>query len=187
MKNEQSPSARLAEATGVNVAHCYQCGKCTAGCVLASAMDYPPSYIMRLLQTGDTGNYQKVLSSGAIWICLSCENCVARCPQEVDIPHVMDYLREESRHEGCINPEARPVVAFHRSFLDSVKYTGRLYEVGLVAGFKMRTFRLIQDLKMAPVMLAKGKLNLLPEVIKGRKRVGAIFANTLDNTKKTRP
>ncbi len=183
MENEHSRSAHLAESTGVNVAHCYQCGKCTAGCVLAPDMDYPPSYIMRLLQTGDEGNYRKVLSSEAIWLCLSCENCIARCPKEVDIPQVMDYLREESRLAGCIHPKAKPIVSFHRSFLDSVKYTGRLYEVGLVAGFKLRTMRLTQDLKVAPVMFMKGKLNMLPEVIKGRKRVGAIFSKTIQNPK----
>lgn len=52
-------------------------------------------------------------------------------------------------------------MAFHRAFLDSVKYTGRLYEVGLIAD-SGRTMRLAQDLPLVPDMLAKGKLSLLP-------------------------
>nr|WP_320059291.1 4Fe-4S dicluster domain-containing protein [uncultured Bacteroides sp.] len=183
MKNELRLSGKLMESTGVNVSHCYQCGKCTAGCALATDMDYSPSYILRLLQTDDEKNYHRVLSSEAIWLCLSCENCFARCPNEVDIPKLMDYLRQKAREESCVNPQARPVVAFHNAFLDSVKYTGRLYEVGLILGFKIRTFRLVQDLKMVPSMLLKGKLNLLPESIKSRKKIQRIFSKTIDNTK----
>lgn len=184
MENNVCISGLIERKTGVNVFNCYQCGKCTAGCVLASEMDLPPSYVMRLLQTKDVGNDRRVLQSNAIWICLNCENCIARCPKEIDIPKVMDYLREESRAQKCVNKQARPVVAFHSAFLDSVKYTGRLYEVGLVAGFKARTFRLIQDLNVAPGMYVKGKLNLLPEQVKDRKNIKAIFKRTIDNTNK---
>ena len=75
MENNVSLSRCLERETGVNVFDCYQCGKCTAGCVLATEMEYPPSYIMRLLQTKNTANDQRVLHSNAIWICLNCENC----------------------------------------------------------------------------------------------------------------
>lgn len=116
-------------------------------------------------------NDRRVLSSNAIWICLNCENCIARCPKEINIPKVMDYLRERSRKERCIHKESRPVVAFHSAFLESVKRTGRLYEVGLVAGFKARTLRLTQDLNVAPVMFVKGKLNLFPERVKDENKI----------------
>lgn len=184
MENNVSLSRCLEQETGVNVFDCYQCGKCTAGCVLATEMEYPPSYIMRLLQTKNTANDQRVLHSNAIWICLNCENCIARCPKEIDIPKAMDYLREQSRVQKCVNKQARSVVAFHSAFLDSVKYTGRLYEVGLVAGFKARTFRVVQDLNVAPGMYLKGKLNLLPERVKDPSKIKAIFKRTIDNTNK---
>lgn len=181
MEKCESISGKLLKETGVDVSHCYQCGKCTAGCVLASEMDYPSSYVMRLLQTDNEENYQQVLHSNAIWLCLNCENCIARCPMEIDIPKVMDYLREQSLKAGAVNKKAQPVVAFHNAFLDSIKYTGRLYEVGLVAGFKARTFRITQDLKVAPGMFLKGKLNLLPEMIKDREKMKSIFSKTVNN------
>lgn len=184
MENNARLSRCLEQETGVNVVDCYQCGKCTAGCVLATEMDYPPSYIMRLLQTKNAENDHRVLHSNAIWICLNCENCIARCPKEIDIPKAMDYLREQSRMRKCVNKQAQPVVAFHSAFLDSVKYTGRLYEVGLVLGFKARTFRLVQDLSVAPGMYLKGKLNLLPERVKDPAKIKAIFKRTIDNTNK---
>ena len=126
----------------------------------------------------------RVLSSNAIWICLNCENCIARCPKEINIPKVMDYLRERSRKERCIHKESRPVVAFHSAFLESVKRTGRLYEVGLVAGFKARTLRLTQDLNVAHVMFVKGKLNLFPERVKDENKIKKIFAQTIEKTQK---
>lgn len=184
MEDKKCISHGLEKNTGVNVSNCYQCGKCTAGCVLAEEMDFPPSYIMRLLQTKNAENDRRVLNSNAIWICLNCENCMARCPKEIDIPRAMDYLREQSRMQGLVHEKARPVVAFHSAFLDSVRQTGRLYEVGLIAGFKARTFRLTQDLDIAPAMYLKGKLNLLPEQVKDKKKIKEIFARTIEHTNK---
>ena len=173
----------LQSHTGVKVMHCYQCGKCTAGCVLASEMIFPPSYLMRLLQTGTKENYDKILKSNSIWLCLNCENCVGRCPMEIDIPKMMDYLRTQSLKENKQHPDSKPIVAFHRSFLDSIKYTGRLYEVGLIAAFKARTFRLTQDLTIAPGMYLRGKLPLFPEKINDRRIMKRIFAQTIENVK----
>lgn len=173
--------SRLKKETGVDVYQCYQCGKCTAGCVLAADMDYPPSYILRLLQTGQESDYHQVLSSNTIWICLNCENCIGRCPKEVDIPELMDFLRQESRKEGRVSPKVHQVIAFHRSFLDSVRHTGRLYEAGLVADYKLRTkHHLWQDVNLVPSMLRRGKLGFLPEMVKDRKNITGIFNHTID-------
>ena len=79
MEDKKRLSIKLAEDIGVDVSRCYQCGKCTAGCVLAPDMDIAPSFLMRLLQTGTEKADARVLGSTAIWLCLSCENCVARC------------------------------------------------------------------------------------------------------------
>jgi heterodisulfide reductase subunit C len=168
----------IKKATGVDIDKCYQCGKCTAGCVLADNMDYPSSMIMRMLQTDDKENYKKVLSSEAIWLCQNCENCIGRCPKEVDIPKVMDYLRAESIKEGLVSSKAKPQLSFYRSFLDAVKMSGRLSEVVMTIGFKMRTFRLWQDVKLVPSMLAKGKLKFIPESIKDTKSIKRIFKKT---------
>lgn len=183
MENKKCISYGLEHETGVSISHCYQCGKCTAGCVLAEEMDFPPSYLMRLLQTRTPENDSRVLGSNAIWICLNCENCMSRCPKEIDIPKIMDYLRGQARRQECVNKHAYPIVAFHNAFLQSVKHTGRLYEIGLIAGFKARTFRLTQDVNLVPGMLSKGKLNLLPESVKNKWRIKKIFTQTIDKPK----
>lgn len=183
MENKKCISYALECETGVNLSHCYQCGKCTAGCVLADEMDFPPSYLVRMLQTKTPANDRRILSSNAIWICLNCENCIARCPKSVDIPTIMDYLREQSRRQGCIHKQSQPIVAFHKAFLQSVRHTGRLYEIGLIASFKARTFRVLQDVKLVPGMLSRGKLNLWPELIKSKQKMKKIFALTIEGTK----
>lgn len=178
MKNNKTIMDNFQLETSVDLKRCYQCGKCTAGCVLAEEMDLPPNYIMRLLQTNTSENFDKVLHSKAIWLCLNCENCVGRCPMDIDIPKVMDYMRESSLRQNKQHPAAKSIIAFHKSFLDSIKYTGHLYELGLIADFKTRTLHLMQDVKLAPKMLARGKLNLFPEMGKDMQAIKAIFSRT---------
>jgi len=167
--------SEVLEHTEVKVSHCYQCGKCSAGCPLSEEMDYPPSVVMRMLQTGNPVLEDKVLKSFSIWVCLTCEMCFARCPMSIDIPKMMDFLRQKSLNEKKANPKAKEIIAFHKSFLDSIKYTGRLYEIGLFVDYKTRTLRILEDMALAPKMMKRGKLNIIPELIKDRSGVAAIF------------
>jgi heterodisulfide reductase subunit C2 len=170
-----SQSDEIRMDTGVIVNKCYQCGKCSAGCPVATEMDYPPSLVMRMLQTEEPAQKEKVLRSMSIWLCVSCEMCLTRCPMEIDIPTLMDYMRQKSYKAKKTNPKAKHIISFHKSFLDSINYTGRLYEMGLIVDYKMRTGAMMQDVAVAPKMFVKGKLNPMPEVIKGRKKIAAIF------------
>lgn len=176
--SQESLSVRLKKHAKLSVARCYQCGKCTAGCPLGDEMDFPPSRILRMLQTGQPDEDKKVLASLSIWLCLSCETCHARCPQEVDFPRIMDFLRSESLRQKTIHPQAKNILAFHKSFLDSVRFSGRLYEMCLIAEYKARTWRFFQDLLLAPKMFLLGKLKLLPDTIKDKKSIFRIFSKT---------
>ena len=174
----------LLKETGISEATCYQCGKCTAGCPMALEMDLTPSQIMRFLQLGLPELEDRVLRSISIWYCLTCETCYARCPQEVDIPVIMDFLRAESLSRGMAHPGAKDIIAFHRSFLDSVRHTGKLNELGLIILYKLRSFHFIKDLLLAPKMFFKGKLGILPHRIKERKKMKSIFKKTIRKKKK---
>ena len=157
---------------------CYQCGKCTAGCPVACEMDFPPSVVLRLLQTENPANDEKILRSHSIWLCVACEMCLCRCPIEIDIPSMMDYLRQRSISEKKVNRKAKNILAFHKSFLNSIKLTGRLHEISLVADYKRRSLKLMQDVNIAPKMLLRGKLPLLPENIRGISQIRKIFKRT---------
>lgn len=81
---------------------------------------------------------------------------------EVDLPGVMDVLRQESLQRNLVHPRAKDIVAFHKSFLNTIRRFGRLWEVGLVAEYKLRTRHFWQDVLLVPGMLKRGKLSLVP-------------------------
>jgi heterodisulfide reductase subunit C2 len=177
-------SGEISEHIGVQVEKCYQCGKCSAGCPVAGEMDYPPSLLLRMLQTGDKELEQKVLKSYTIWLCVSCEMCYQRCPMEIDIPSMCDFLRTKSLELGLVNSKAKNIVTFHKAFLSSIKGTGRLYELGLIAKYKLGSMNLLQDVELAPGMLSKGKLHFLPEKIKNTAQMKRIFNKTISKKEK---
>jgi heterodisulfide reductase subunit C len=98
----------------------------------------------------------------------------------------MDALRHESLAQKKVNPRARDILAFHRAFLDSLRYTGRLFEMGQIVDYKLRSRHFLQDMLQAPWMFFVGKLHLLPERVRGRRLLGRIFARTL-KAKENRP
>lgn len=173
--NKEDLPFKVRESTDINVNECYQCGKCTAGCPVAEHMDLRPSVIMRMLQSGDAIAEEEILRSLGIWLCLSCETCYSRCPMELDIPKIMDYLRVRSYNEGKVHRDARDIVTFHKAFLNTIESNGRLHEMSLIIDYKMHSGNLFQDVMLAPEMFSKGKLSVFPERIKDRKGLSQIF------------
>jgi len=162
----KSFSQKLADDTGIAINRCYQCGKCSAGCPMSSEMDMPPSVVLRHLQTNDKALIQKAIQSYSIWLCLSCETCLCRCPMEIETAKVMDYLRDQALKTKQVNPKARKIVAFHKAFLSSVKSNGRLFEIGLILKYKIASGEFMKDMLLAPGMFLRGKLHIFPERIK---------------------
>lgn len=165
----------MEEDAGIKIADCYQCGKCTAGCPMVPDMDYTPSQIMRLIQLN---RRETVLRSKAIWFCASCLMCTTRCPKDVKIAETMDTLREIALQEKKAHKAARKVLAFTRSFLNTVRRQGRLFEMAMVAEYKLRSRDIFADLTLAPKMFFKGKLNLFPPALKEEDAIKKIFEKT---------
>ena len=159
------------QRSGTEVGACFQCHKCSTGCPIGPDMDYLPSQVLRLVHLGAD---IEVLGSRAIWLCASCEACTTRCPMGIDIAGVMDALRIMAIERRTVLPDARGR-QFHRSFLGSVRRHGRVYEVGMMAAYKLRTFDLFSDLDKVPRMLTQGKLSLLPNRSESVEQVREIF------------
>ncbi|RJX19355.1 MAG: heterodisulfide reductase subunit C [Ammonifex sp.] len=163
----------VARASGhATLLHCYQCGKCTAGCPLAFGMDHKPNQIIRLLQLG---RIKQVLGSRAIWICAGCWTCTTRCPCGIDIAQVMDSLRVLARNEGE-TVQGKDVVSFNELFLQSVRRNGRVFEFGVFMGRNLRRRKPFLDADLGRFMLTRGKLRLTAERIKGTKEVRRLFS-----------
>ena len=121
-------------------------------------MDYTP---VQLLHAVRLGLREPVLGCSTIWLCASCETCLARCPQDVDLVHVMDSLRAEAVRSG-VKPAVPEVAAFYRAGLRNIHIFGRTYELGLIGQLKLATRQFGRDLKLGPAMLKRRKLNILP-------------------------
>jgi heterodisulfide reductase subunit C len=146
-------------------------------------MDFRPSEVLRMLQLELPQHEKKLLTSKAIWMCVGCETCYSRCPKKVDLPRVMDFLREAALAEGLAHKEATDIQAFHRAFLNSIAGHGRVYEFGMIADFKRRTGRLFQDVTLGAPMMMKGKISLVPHSTKDKKAVARIMARSAAKAK----
>jgi len=170
----------VGQRSGTEVSACFQCHKCSTGCPIGPDMDFLPSQIMRLVHLGAE---KEALGSQAIWLCASCEACTTRCPMSIDIAGVMDALRIMAIDRKTALPDAHGK-QFHRSFLGSVRRHGRVYEMGMMATYKLRTFDLLSDMDKVPQMLAQGKLSLLPNRSGSIKEVREIFRRAEEEDRK---
>ena len=178
------------EHTGKRIEDCYQCGKCTAGCPMATEADVPIHLLMRLVQLDNDASRQKALSSSFIWQCLSCETCSARCPKDCDPAGVVDALRELSLKNGLANKSEVDILNFHRFFLNSVKNNGRVFELALLMRYKidasmhLRIKTAMQDAMLGLPMYMRGKINITPGRSKNPAEIKRIFKVLEEKSKK---
>jgi heterodisulfide reductase subunit C len=82
-------------------------------------MDILPHQLMRYVILGDR---EKVLGSETIWVCIQCMTCSVRCPNGIDVAHVIEGLRRLAAEEH--GEAGRDSWEFDKSFLDSVRRRG---------------------------------------------------------------
>jgi heterodisulfide reductase subunit C len=156
--NDDTFMREVERRSGTSVSACYQCHKCSTGCPVGVEMERLTSQLMRLLFLGAE---REVIESEAIWLCASCETCTARCPMGIDIASVLDTLRMMAVERGVTIPNKRSV-EFGRAFLNSVARYGRVWELGTVIDYKVRTLDLFSDIDKAMSMVSRRKLSPIP-------------------------
>ena len=162
--------AEVERLSGVPVAACFHCEKCTSGCPVSYAMDLPPNLLIRHIQLGQR---ERVLSCETIWICASCITCSTRCPNDIDLAHVMDALRRISMKQGTVSiPQVRD---FHESFMKAIRTHGRVHELEMVTRYKLKTRTFFEDMDLGKEMFRKGRMRLIPERVRDLKEVRRIL------------
>src|SRR3989304_9103421 len=138
MSNSEKIASSFLEAvkkkSGEDLSLCYQCLKCTAGCPTAPYMDIRPNNIIRMIQMGMK---KEVLRSSAIWLCIYCQTCGTRCPNEIHIGILMDALREMAVEEG-VPAKEKNIHLFHEAFIQSVRRGGRAQEGTMLMEYMLR-------------------------------------------------
>jgi Fe-S oxidoreductase len=81
---------RLIDLTKGEASSCFQCGTCTAICPWGLVKDETLSIhkLIRMVQLGIQSQDQD------LWLCTTCSQCDAGCPRGVDIPLVVQGLRQ---------------------------------------------------------------------------------------------
>ena len=171
MQPDLSLVDRVSDLSGQPVKRCYYCLRCSAGCPAAYAMEYTPAQILRLVQLGQK---EALLRSSAIWLCIGCETCGTRCPNEIHAGAVIDALRQMAVAEGAPVGE-RLVFKLHKAFLDSIRLWGRLHELSMLAQYKLTSGDLLSDLDMGVDMFLSGKIHPLPKRIVGMGEIKRLF------------
>lgn len=156
----------------VDVHACYQCGRCSSGCPVGDFFDLNVQEVVRLAAYGQE---ERLLQSHTIWLCAACETCTTRCPNNIEIAGLMDILRELASRKG-VAPAEPKIPAFHDSFLGSINRWGRVWEIGMIANYKIKSGDLLGDMGLGMQMFSKGKLKLLPHSIKGKAEIKEIFS-----------
>jgi heterodisulfide reductase subunit C len=158
--------------SGEDVFRCYQCGKCTAGCPVAYAMDLGPRQIMRAVQLGLK---EEVLQSSTIWLCVFCQTCSVRCPREIDIARVMESLRILAIAEKG-KPAESDIELFHRLFVSIVERRGRMHELELGARYNLQGRHPLANIGLLLPMLTRGKMPILGPKVRAASEIKRLFA-----------
>ena len=135
MNDSDNSCDSVAKRCGEEFQRCVQCLSCTGGCPFAQAMIYRPNGVIRLVQYG---HVREVLESPDIWFCAGCNACTIACPMAIDIPVVMDALREIAIETGVeINEQG--VLHFHEEMLNALRRYGRAQNSETVAPASSRS------------------------------------------------
>ncbi|MCP4569553.1 MAG: heterodisulfide reductase [FCB group bacterium] len=82
---------RIRDISGENFNQCFQCGTCAGSCPMNAHINATPRKLMALLQLGQVAALEEVNTH---WVCASCHTCEVRCPRGIDIPKIMEALRQ---------------------------------------------------------------------------------------------
>ena len=158
--------------SGQSVENCYHCHKCTAGCPVVGAMQYGPDRILRMIILDQ---FDLLLPSRDIWLCLGCYTCATRCPNGIDIAAVMDALRQMAV-QARIPAGESDALLFHQLFMGVVQRMGRSHEAVMLGLFKILSdVPLMDDVGAGISLFLRGKVPLLPDRTRAAGEVRRIF------------
>ncbi|MCW8836368.1 MAG: 4Fe-4S dicluster domain-containing protein [Rhodospirillales bacterium] len=159
---------------------CMQCGVCSGSCPLRTDMDHGPRKIFMMVRAGMK---QEVLKSNTLTNCVSCYNCVVRCPRQVPVKYLLQGLLGLAVKEGYQEQTTSENGRFAKAFWWTASKYGRtderlmsmkfFFAMGVGEGIK----RSLANQKLAMKMLKAGRMHLgMPHKIKNTGELQKILA-----------
>lgn len=144
--------------SGFKTSICYQCSKCSAGCPMADFMDLKTAQVMHSIRLN---REDVVLNCNAIWLCVGCETCSARCPQRVEPADAMNAARILALKKG-IKPTVKEIGIYYKVFIGSMWLNGKIHDLSVVALTSLLTGRIVEDIPLAMQLFLHGRVKLPP-------------------------
>ncbi|MBF0356622.1 MAG: 4Fe-4S dicluster domain-containing protein [Alphaproteobacteria bacterium] len=165
---------------GERLRMCMQCGACSGSCPIGQQMDHGPRKLFMMIRAGMK---EAVLTSNTIWNCVSCYNCVVRCPRKVPITYILHDLANLAVREGFDAAKKADNARFAKAFMWSARKYGRTDE-RLVTGIYYFSFGLVEGMKrgmgnqkIALNMIKTKRMHLgMPHAIKAKDELQKILA-----------
>lgn len=172
---DDSLQQELLDKLGIDLNTCMECGKCSGGCSNTHIFDITARQVVKLIRMGEVDT---LLKMDSLWTCVSCQLCVDRCPSSIDIPRIMDYLREKA-YQKDIPATREHVKLFHELMLGHIGKGGRVEEGILAMEFNFKTGNYFKDVfDPGMKMFFKGKINPFTPKMKKREETRRIFEKT---------
>ena len=82
---------KVHEISGESLTKCMQCGTCSGLCPMEESTDISPRGLIHLINLGQR---DLVLKTEFSWLCATCYRCELRCPRGLDIPKIVEAIRQ---------------------------------------------------------------------------------------------
>jgi len=164
---------------GDKMSMCMQCGVCSGSCPIGTEMDHGPRKLFMMIRAGMK---EAVLTSNTMFNCVSCYNCVVRCPRSVPVKHILHDLGRLAIEEGYANRKEVTNARFADAFWWSVGKFGRTderlvtaryyFSGGIGDGFK----KSMDNMKIALGLIKTRRMHLgMPHKTRKQKDLRAII------------
>ena len=81
---------------------CYQCARCSGVCQLSKVQKFTPSRIIQMILEGFE---DKIIESGILWDCLTCNACLQNCPEDINFADIVRIAKHKMRKKAGQNPD----------------------------------------------------------------------------------
>jgi heterodisulfide reductase subunit C len=160
---------------GEGIRVCIQCGTCTASCPNAHLMDHTPSELIAMARAGLK---KEVLSSNAMWYCLSCYMCTVRCPRGIKQTGLMHAFESLSIQHGYVQTKTLTPTMYR--LFNHYCTLGNLPELWFMTRFYLTTnpLRAWRMIPLAYDLLRRGRLSVKSRKLteEGSKQLQEILA-----------